>query len=77
MFLTQEELKKLTGYARHTKQIEQLKKQGYRFKVNALGQPLVLKAHVEELLLNQKANTKTKGRIEPDVDGLTRLMGLS
>lgn len=47
MFLDDEELYILTGYRWHSKQIEELRKQGVPFRVNAAGRPAVAKSAIE------------------------------
>ena len=47
MFLTDEQLVKLTGRKFKTKQCEQLKVMGIPFRANAAGKPIVCRVHVE------------------------------
>ena len=47
MFLDDEELYILTGYRYHRLQIEQLRRMGVPFRVNAHGRPAVAKAVIE------------------------------
>jgi len=47
MFLTDEELRELTGYAHHGKQVAQLRRQGIAFWLNAAGRPIVARAIFE------------------------------
>jgi hypothetical protein len=47
MFLSDDEIKQLTGIKRgHAKQCEQLKKMHIPFRTNARGEPIVAQAHV-------------------------------
>ena len=48
MFLTVEKLEQLTGRKRPKAQIRWLVDNGYRFRVNASGRPVVLESAVEE-----------------------------
>lgn len=47
MFLTDEELRELTGYARPSRQAEQLRRQRIPFHLNAAGKPRVARAIIE------------------------------
>ncbi len=47
IFLEPEEIRTLTGWAQKRKQVEQLRKMGIPFFVNAAGHPIVSKAAVE------------------------------
>jgi len=46
-FLTEDEVRRLTGRAVKTKQVEFLKTQGLPFRVNALGQPIIVRSVIE------------------------------
>ncbi len=46
-FLTEQQLRKLTGFAQPGRQIEQLRKQGIAFYLNGAGRPVVARAAVE------------------------------
>ena len=48
MFLTNDQLKEMTGYRRHSGQIEWLAKNGYRFDIRSDGRPNVLLDQVRE-----------------------------
>ncbi|MDB5797231.1 MAG: hypothetical protein JWP36_1133 [Paucimonas sp.] len=50
MFLGPEEVAQLTGRKTRRKQIDALTAMGFRFKVQPDGRPIVLRAHVEEVL---------------------------
>lgn len=50
MFLSKEEIVKLTGRKFKTMQIKWLLQQGYKFEVTANGDPIVLTAHLNERL---------------------------
>lgn len=41
MILPASEIQELTGYVRHSAQCRWLRRNGYRFTVNALGRPIV------------------------------------
>jgi hypothetical protein len=47
MFLTEDDLVVLTGRPQKSKQIEQLRKMGVPFYVNAVGKPIVARATIE------------------------------
>lgn len=51
MFLTPEDVARLTGKARPTAQVRWLRNQGWRFAVNALGHPVVAVAEAERQLV--------------------------
>lgn len=51
MFLSDDELKKLTGRVQHTAQVRWLRRQGFRFTVNALGDPVVAIAEANRKLV--------------------------
>jgi hypothetical protein len=48
MFLNDQELEQLTGYRRKAWQIRWLRNRRFRFELDALGQPQVLRAYVEK-----------------------------
>lgn len=52
MFLTADELKRLTGFVRRSAQIRWLTSRGFRFEVNGVGAPIVATAEVEARLLS-------------------------
>ena len=70
MFLTADELRQLTGRARSAAQIAALKRGGYRYTVNSLGRPIVLRAHVERRLDGARSGPDT--RTSPDFEALHR-----
>lgn len=47
MFLTQEDLRTLTGKAQKAKQAEQLRRMGIPFYLNASGHPIVARSAIE------------------------------
>ena len=47
MFLTTEELRELTGRAHKTAQVEQLRRMGVPYYINAAGRPVVARAVIE------------------------------
>jgi hypothetical protein len=47
MFLTPQELQRLTGYVRASAQVRWLRKNGWRFTVNGLREPIVAVAESE------------------------------
>lgn len=74
LFLDKESLKELTGYRHPAKQVAWLKRAGIKFTVNRYNHPLVLQKHLEEILCNSPS--KPSRRIEPDLEGLHKAMGL-
>jgi hypothetical protein len=60
MFLTDEELVRLTGRKMKSKQIEALRKMAIPFFVNALGQPIVARAQFEPGQKNSTAEAPRK-----------------
>ena len=50
MFLTQEEIRELTGLAYNKRQVTWLAERGYKFEITVAGVPKVLRAHLEERL---------------------------
>lgn len=55
MFLTEEEIQRLTGKKRPSAQITWLKTKGYRFSVNGLNQPVVAVAEANRKLVGGTA----------------------
>ena len=47
LFLTQPEIRELTGFAIRSKQINQLRKMGVAFFVNGCGKPVITTAAIE------------------------------
>lgn len=47
IFLTAEEMAELTGYKRHSKQIEALRQMGIPCRINARGRPIVTRSVIE------------------------------
>lgn len=47
MFLSAEEIARLTGTSRRSRQIDWLRDQGYSFDVNLRGEPVIARAQVE------------------------------
>jgi hypothetical protein len=52
MFLTPQELQRLTGYARPSAQIRWLRRNGWRFTVSGLKEPIVAVAESERKLVS-------------------------
>lgn len=50
MFLSNDEMRDLTGYMRHADQRKWLTARGWLFEVAATGRPIVSKAHAESRL---------------------------
>lgn len=69
-FLTEEEMRELTGRAMHKRQREWLQAAGWKFTTNAAGRPIVSRAHMEAMLGGAKADT-TEARIyRPNFDAI-------
>lgn len=58
MFLQPDEIKKLTGRGHKSKQIEQLRRMGIPFYINAAGCPVVAKAAIEGGRLDKSLTEK-------------------
>jgi hypothetical protein len=71
MFLTQDDIKRLTGYSYPKSQIGWLRNHGYSFEVDRSGKPIVLQSYLETKL-NGGAK-KTKRPQEPDWDAVRSL----
>ena len=56
MFLSSHDLKRLTGYVRPSAQAGWLRRNGYRFTVNGLGEPVVAAAEAERKLVGGSSN---------------------
>jgi hypothetical protein len=63
MFLTSQEVQRLTGYVRPSAQIRWLRKNGWRFTVNGLKEPIVAAAESERKLISGEGITR---RHEPN-----------
>jgi hypothetical protein len=63
MILSKSDLKALTGYVRVSAQIRWLRKHGWRFVINGLGDPIVAEAEFNRHLVGGKA---TPVRQEPN-----------
>ena len=53
MFLTETDLRELTGYQIHAYQRRWLKQRGWKFEESATGRPVVLRAYAESRLSDQ------------------------
>lgn len=69
-FLTEEELRELTGRALHKRQREWLQAQGWTFTVNANGRPIVSRAHMEAMLGGAKSETAADRTYRPNFDAI-------
>jgi hypothetical protein len=67
MFLTSQEMQRLTGYVRSSAQIRWLRKNGWRFTVNGLREPIVAVAESERKLISGSATTRQS---EPNFEAL-------
>jgi hypothetical protein len=64
MFLSDEDVKELSGYVNTSCQIRWLSQNGIKFLVRADGKPRVLQSHIEEVM--GVAAKTTKRRSEPN-----------
>jgi hypothetical protein len=65
MFLTQEEIKQLTGYKNPSAQMRWLQREGFYFRVAADGRPRVLKQFVINTLGGHFTETQGSRRAGP------------
>lgn len=66
MILAQSDLVTLTGYVRASAQARWLRKHGWRFTVNGLGQPIVAQAEFNRHMVGGKAAQQQ----EPNFEGI-------
>jgi hypothetical protein len=64
VFLTEEEVRSLTGYVRPSAQVRWLRDHGWRFNVNALGKPVVALAEFNRRMVTGSSTVRQKQ--EPD-----------
>jgi hypothetical protein len=55
VFLSHDDLKRQTGYTRYSAQVRWLKRHGWRFTVNALGEPVVALAEFNRHMVGGRA----------------------
>jgi hypothetical protein len=65
MFLSAADLETLTGYQRPSAQVRWLRRHGWRFTVNALGQPVIALAEFNRRMVGGKSSSQ-----EPNWDSL-------
>lgn len=70
MFLTNEELKALTGAIQPARMIKWLRTEGFTFRVGLDGYPVVLKDHVRRILGADAAAARKKPRVDLSWQGL-------
>lgn len=68
MFLSPDQLQLLTGRKRPRAQCDFLSREGYRFRVNACGEPVVLEEEVRQKFGLKQAPVKASTEGEPDLD---------
>jgi arsenate reductase-like glutaredoxin family protein len=76
MFLTTDDIERLTGYIAHKKQARWLREHGIKHMVNRYGQPLVTQKQIEDIL-ETTPSAKIKQRIAPNEAALKQIMGLN
>lgn len=64
MFLSQEQVHKLTGYEKYKYQIRWLRENGINCLIGHDGRPKVLSSHLEEIM--GKSKIRQSRRVEPD-----------
>ena len=69
MFLSHEEVARLTGYQRPSAQIRWLRKRGYRFEINGLGDPVVA---IAEYTRKNVGSGEYKRHQEPNWEAMKR-----
>ncbi len=50
LFLTSDEVQTLTGFKLHTRQVEWLRKRGWRFEVSGNRRPIIARKYAEKML---------------------------
>lgn len=69
MFLTPEQLQKLTGRQKTPSQEKMLKSMGVDYRLRGDGKLVVLASHIEKIL-NGQPESKTRKPITPDFDNV-------
>lgn len=57
MILGASDLQQLTGYTRYSYQVRWLRRHGWRFTVNALGEPVVARAEFNRRMVGGRSTT--------------------
>lgn len=57
LFISDDEIRELTGYRRNADQRRWLTAHGWRFEVSAIGKPIVSRQHAESMLSGKKDET--------------------
>jgi Domain of unknown function (DUF4224) len=73
MFLTETDVRNLTGYRRPSAQVEWLRRSGWRFAINALGKPVVALAEFNRRMVGSVQ--RTFAQQEPNWDAMTPSLG--
>lgn len=68
MFLDAEQLVQLTGRKRPKAQCEFLAREGYHFRLNACGEPVVMAAEVAKRFGIELPSAPARSRTEPDLN---------
>lgn len=69
-FLTEEEMRELTGRVLHKRQREWLQAAGWKFTTNAAGRPIVSRAHMEAMLGGASIDTAEPRMHRPNFDAI-------
>jgi hypothetical protein len=72
LFLTDEELRQLTGYQRNADQRNWLATRGWRFEVSAIGKAIVSRQHAEKMLAGAIAPGGEERNWQPNRAALRR-----
>jgi hypothetical protein len=76
MFLTPQELQRLTGYARPSAQTRWLRRHGWRSTVNGLGAPIVALAEFQRHMVGGKARATQEPNFDWDaINGTQKKAG--
>jgi hypothetical protein len=73
MFLTKREIARLTGTFKENEQVDWLINNGFVFKVNGQGEPIVLKKQIEQLFGIDNARQASR---QPNEAALKKRMGI-
>lgn len=75
MFLSEEDIKDLTGYKQNSSQIKWLRENGIRFLIGGDDKPRILASQIESLI--GASFKQSKRRAEPNEEALNKYMGIA